>query len=360
MQEEKSEPQIEKKPSGHGLAIILLWVSILIFSAGSSIVAKLGLLGAHHLVEGRNPVSFCNVLFAANIIAGVTLLIIHRKSWTASELRKIKGSEWVHMVIIAILSGVISPSLFFIGLMLTEVINVVLISTLDIPLALFFAWLILKERSNFGTILSASITLLGIILTFYLHQIAYMPMEMKMTMINIGEGPVAHFLARLPKSGELCIAAATIIGVISTVYSRKVLDTVSIGIFSVFRMIIGAIIFFFIVIIMLGWVHFIDIFNPFLLRWMLVYGIGILALGLFFWYKGMQSSTSADLTIANSFSPVAGIAFAYFILGEIPQLGQVIGGAVIILGIAVGLFFKLREERLKKIGKQKPCPFSGV
>ncbi len=325
------------------IALLYLWISILIFSAANSVISKLGVLGAMHLVDGRNPISFCNVLFAANVIAGVTLLVIHRKCWTGKVLKKISRSNWLNMLLLAFLSGVVGPSLFFIGLMLTEVINVVLISTVDIPLTLLMAWILMKERPSWGTVVAALVTVIGIIAVFWLYEPVLMPMGMRMTMVNLGDGPLAYLLARVSYSGEICIALAVFFTVFSVEYTRKALSNVPTGIFSVFRMLVGAIIFFVIVLIMLGWVHFIDIFNPYLLAWMAFYGGVIISLGLYLWYKGLRETTAADLTTANSFQPIAGIFFAYLILGEIPQFGQIVGGMIVLLGIAIALWNKLHK-----------------
>lgn len=243
--------------------------------------------------------------------------------------------------------------------MLTEVINVVLISVIDIPLTLLLAWILLKERPSFGISIAAFIAMSGILITFFLHE-EVMPETMKMSMVNIGEGPVAQLLTRLPKAGEICIALATFFTVFSVEFSRKFLNEVPIGIYGVFRMVIGAIIFFIIAASLLGFVHFIDLLNPFLLEWMLVYGIGVIALGLYFWDRALVETSSGDLAIANAFSPVAGIFFAYLILGEVPEFGQIIGGSIILIGIAIGLFAKLKKDREEKIGYKKPRSFSGV
>lgn len=333
---------------------------MLVFAAANSVIAKLGLLGAHNLIDGRNPISFCNVLFAANLIAGLTLLGIHQKAWRSQTLRKITVKEWILMTFLAFFSGVVGPTLFFLGLMLTQVINVVLIATIEIPLTLFFGWVLFKEKPLLGVIFGAFLTLVGVTLTFFLHQPEAMPMHMKMTMINIGKGPIAHILATLPRAGEICIALSTLVIVISVEGSRKYLAAVPEGIVGVYRMVVGAIIFFVIVLIMLGWVHFIDIFSPFLWEWMLLYGGVIIAGGLYCWYRGIKSTTSSDLAITNSFSPIAGIFFAFLILGEIPERGQIIGGVVIIFGIFIALVEKIRREKARSIQREKPKSFSGV
>ena len=49
---------------------IYLWFAILIFGAASAVVAKLIMIGENALLDGRNPIAFCNLLFAGNVVAG--------------------------------------------------------------------------------------------------------------------------------------------------------------------------------------------------------------------------------------------------------------------------------------------------
>jgi drug/metabolite transporter (DMT)-like permease len=48
---------------------------------------------------------------------------------------------------------------------------------------------------------------------------------------------------------------------------------------------------------------------------------------------GLKSSGASDVSLASSFSPIAGILAAYLILGEAPTMAQYIGGSLIIVGI---------------------------
>ena len=50
-----------------------LWIAILIFAAAASVVARLVEIGEANLIDGRNPISFCNLLFAGNLVAALTL-----------------------------------------------------------------------------------------------------------------------------------------------------------------------------------------------------------------------------------------------------------------------------------------------
>ena len=156
--------------------VFWLWISILIFAASNSVVAKIGQLGAMHPINGRNPISFCNLFFAGNLIAGITLLAVYRKDWHPDSIKAVPFKIWCSMLLIILMSGVVAPAFFFIALMMTEVTNVVLISTLDVPLSLIFAFLMFRERpGGFGAV-GALVSTLGIVAIFMLDQ---QPMEHK-------------------------------------------------------------------------------------------------------------------------------------------------------------------------------------
>ena len=56
-----------------------LWIAILIFAAAASVVARLVEIGEANLIDGRNPISFCNLLFAGNLVAALTLLALYHR-----------------------------------------------------------------------------------------------------------------------------------------------------------------------------------------------------------------------------------------------------------------------------------------
>ena len=67
----------------------LLWYSIIIFGAAGSIVHVLAELGIQHSINGRNAISFCNLLFAGNACAVIVLFAVHRDQWTRKNLRNL-------------------------------------------------------------------------------------------------------------------------------------------------------------------------------------------------------------------------------------------------------------------------------
>ncbi|MCB1067348.1 MAG: DMT family transporter [Simkania sp.] len=348
-----------KPPAPRNLTLFWLWISILIFAASNAVVAKIGELGAMHPTpSGHNPISFCNLFFAGNVLAGITLLIVYRKNWKLNELKQVPLKLWICMLVLILFAGVLAPAFYFMALMLTEVTNVVLISTIDVPLSLFFAYLFFREKARLTAVLGALIAFGGIILIFFLNQ---PPMENRMTMkmIDVGNPAVNHFLQMLPKSGEILTTLATLMSIIAVQISRSLLQSVSVGIFSVLRMIVGVIFFSIIVMSVFGVHHFDELFSPFLWQWMLVYGALIIVVGQITWYKGVKKASSADISMATALTPIAGTLFAYLILGEIPNKAQIIGGIVILIGIGVSLIGEIRAAR-RKVTHERSGSFEGI
>jgi len=347
------------KPASRNFTLVWLWISILIFAASNAVVAKIGELGAMHPTpSGHNPISFCNLFFAGNLLAGITLLIVYRKNWRLQELKKVPFKIWICMFVLILFAGVLAPAFYFIALMLTEVTNVVLISTIEVPLSLFFAYLFFREKARLTAIIGALVAFGGIILIFVLKQ-PPMQHQMTMKMIDVGNPAVNHFLQTLPKGGEILTTLATLMSIVAVQISRSLLKSVSVGVFSVMRMVVGVILFSIIVMSVFGVHHFDDLLSPFLWEWMLVYGALIIVVGQIMWFKGVKKASSADISMATALTPIAGTLFAYLILGEIPNKAQIIGGIVILIGIAVSLIGELQAER-RKVKHERPGSFEGV
>lgn len=319
----------------------LLWYSIIVFGAAGSIVHILAELGTQHTVDGRNVISFCNLLFAGNACAVIVLFAVHRKQWTLENLRKLTNIEWLFLFILALLANCLAPWLFFVAIESTMVTNVVLISQIEPPLLLFLAWLVFKDSIGKWSFIGSIICLVGVAL------IALLQPQTEDLIIG---------------RGELFAGGAAIIYAMSTVLAKLYLKNVPVGIFSVFRSAVGTVVFFIIASYLFGLGHFIDLGSPFLWKWMLVYGGIIIVTGQLAWDSGVRKSQSTDVSLATSFAPVAGVLAAYLILGEQLSQAHYIGGAILLLGITIslyGTFQKHREEKAQEVGIQKedavPC-----
>lgn len=295
-----------------------LWVAVLIFGASSAVTRKITEIGAQNFVNGRNPISLCNVLFVGNLCALIVLIAIYGKQWNRARLSQLSRREWLGLGMIAVLAGALAPGLIFQALAITPVTSVVLIGRLEPPLTLALSIWFLHDRVNSWAAIGAIVAFIGVALTIVLQPVQQPLMQMGGLQVGLGE-----LLAML---GAIALSCATIIG-------KKRLGKVPLGIYSIVRTGLGTLIFFGIALVLYGRDHFTDAFSPFLWQWMLLYGVIIVVVGQSFWTVGLRGTSVSTATIIGSFAPIAGILAAYLILNEIPTNAQYIGGAVILLGL---------------------------
>jgi len=323
------------QPSGR----VYLMVAIIIFGAANAITRKLTDIGASNLVDGRNPISFCNVLFVGNVCALVLLALIYHQQWRLPQLRQISWRQWLTLTVIAILSAAVVPTLIFTALSITSVNTVILLGQIDTPLVLALSVLVLGERVNLWVVLGAILAFIGVALTVLLQP----PTEDMMAMgmgFQLGVGEWLTLLAAVFKA-------------ISNLISKVSLQQVPLGIFNVYRMLVGTIVFFVATTVLYGAEHFMDVTSPFLWQWMLIYAAVIVVGGQFAWFSGLKRSTASEISLATAFTPIAGVLAAFLVLGEAPTTAQYIGGGVIMVGI---LLNQIGVRRLNAATRPAPPP----
>lgn len=315
---------------------IYLWFAIIIFGASSAVTRKLTDIGSHHLINGRNPISLCNVLFVGNLSALIVLIVIYRKKLNRIFFKQLSRQEWISLIWVAILSGAIAPGLIFQALAFTQVNNVVIIGRLEPPLTLALSVWLLSEKLNFWEIIGAIVTFFGITFTIFLQPPSANMMTMGSFSIGIGEV--------LAATGAIALAVSTII-------SKRYLSLIPIGIYSIVRTALGTVIFFLSALLIYGKEHFQDAFSPFLWEWMLLYGVVIVVIGQSFWTRGLRTTKVSTASLLGSFTPIVGIIAAYSILHEAPTNAQYIGGCAILIGIFIshiGIRRKMGSQSIEK------------
>ncbi len=294
---------------------IYLWLAVLIFGASGSITRKLTEIGASQFMDGHNPISLCNVLFVGNLCALGIMSIVYRHQLTAANFAKISRREWADLLIAAILAGALAPAAIFRALALSPVNNIILLGRLEVPLILILSGIFLKERLHRSQKIGAAIALTGILIAV------------------MGNQPTAALTQFTVGQGEILTIIAAVFLSISNLISKTKLLTIPLGIDSVVRTGLGAIIFFLLAVRLYGAGHFMELFSPFLWQWMLVYGAIIVVVGQSFWIKGLKESPIAVAAIISCFHPIAGMFFAYWILAESPTTAQVVGSIILLLGL---------------------------
>lgn len=292
---------------------VMVWGAFALFALAKSVIHILTEFGAQNLVDGRNPITFCNVLFAGNVVAAVTLFLLHREDWTEANLRRMSKGDWISIAVMGLLSGALAPAFGFIALAHTSVSNVVFLGRVEPILFLVLAMVFLGARPDRWAVVGAMASAFGVVTILYLQ-------GLDQGGFHLGKG---EFYAIL--------TAVTL--AIGTILSKIRLSSVPFGIFCVLRMVIGATIYFAWVIQWYGWEHFIDLLAPVLWQWMVIYGVVIVAGGQILFLRGIKLAEAQDVTLAAAFSPILAVFFAFVLLCEEPSRPVQVGGAIIMAGI---------------------------
>ncbi|MCJ8280118.1 MAG: DMT family transporter, partial [Rivularia sp. ALOHA_DT_140] len=239
---------------------------------------------------------------------------------------------------VSLLSGALAPAVIFEALARTQATNVVLISRLEPPLVLALSFFLLNERVNLLQVIGAVVSFIGICTIVLLQTF----LENMMS----AEGFSAIGL------GELLTVVGAVSLAIATILSKKSLDNITPGFYSLFRTVLGAIIFFIAAMMLYGPSHFMDVFSPILWQWMLLSGAVIVALGQSFWFIGLDGSPSSKISLAGSFIPISGIVAAFFVLGEVPTVAQYIGGSIVVIGIFISQI-GIRQQNKRLNNREK-------
>lgn len=307
-------------------AVLLVWGAVLVFAAANSVIQLLTQFGAANPVEGRNAISFCNVLFVGNLCAAVTLFTRFRKAWTREALGRLSGGDWAMMTVVALLSGALAPSFLFLAIENTTVTNVVLVGRLEPLLILLLGMLVLKDFPDKWAAGGTLLAVAGAVTAFLLQ----------------GGGPETF------GKGEYQAAAGAATLALSTIISKRRLARIPLGIFSTYRTALGTVFFFVAAVYLFGIGHFMDAFSPVLWQWMVVYGAVIVVGGQLLWFKGISTAAAQDISLATSFSPIAGLAFAFLLLDEVPTPAVLTGAAIILGGILCAQVGRALERKLRE------------
>lgn len=320
--------------------ILFAWVAVIIYAASNSIVTLLVNMGAAMPVEGgRNAITYTNLLLLGSLLSLIPLSVMFRRDLTRTNLRALRRRDWTLMTISAVLSSALTPGLFFYALANTTVTNVVLITRIEPPLFLLAALFILNERFRAHAMLASLVALTGAVVIIGWHEGG--------SLLALGQG-------------EWAAIAATVSYVASTIVTRAGVQSVPMGLFSVYRTIAGAAVYFAAISLIYGPEVFRDIFSPVLWSWVWVYTGIVIVLGQVAWAMALKYARSGDLALATSFSPLAGILMAMVLLGENPGPGLLPGAAIIMVSILMGRGVFARRASPRPVTRAPvsvcPCP----
>ncbi|HHT9784115.1 TPA: EamA family transporter, partial [Legionella pneumophila] len=171
--------------------------------------------------------------------------------------------------------------------------------------------------------------------------------------------PLYIFLKSRPYLGEVFILSAVVFKTFNIKLEIEGIKTMPIGLYNILSISLGIIYFGIIIVLTIGWVHFSEIFSPFLWKWMVVYGVLIVALGTYFKFMGLKQSNLAEIVISFSTIPLFSIFFTQLILDKSPDQAQWAGMFFVLSGIALAIYGRLNMLE-KKTNLETPPAFTGT
>ncbi len=227
----------------------------------------------------------------------------------------------IKIFLVSIIACTIQYSLTFSGLNLIDASSAVLFVQCEVPFGVLIAYIFLREKPQFKNIVGIIIAFIGLIILSGSPNLEGKYIGVALVLAGAFTWALGQILIK-PISAKLN-------GIVLTAW---------IGIFAGPQLIISS--------------HFIEgdvvnnILNADLKAWVIVLYLGILmnALGYSMWYYVLGKYPVNKILPVMLLLPVTGVITAIIFLGERPDTKVFIGGSIIIFGVALILF-----ERLKKI-----------
>ncbi|MGD1848973.1 MAG: DMT family transporter [Salibacteraceae bacterium] len=302
---------------------ISILVALVCFALASPVVKLLGETGG----EVGNAISFCNLLFIGNLLAGIMVLVSFGAKGIVKELVSFKPKQYL-ILLVCIVIAALYPGLIYTALESTTVTNVVMLSRFESILYGLLAWVVFRNVLNRNELIGFGIIGAGVLSIVYIK-------EMYMF-----------------RNGDMVVLMAAAVEAVAIVVSKETLKFCSLRTFLFVRNFFSAIAFFVIAIQLYGAHHFAEAFHPKLWLLMAIYSVVIIILGQFMWYRGIKSASSDVVSNLTMITPFLTLAFAFLLLGETPDLYESIAIAVILTGMIVAkIKVKGKDETVTQVDK---------
>lgn len=262
-------------------------------------------------ILGKYGVSLIHPLFFAaltNLIAAASLIVFILFRGNPLHLL-INKKYFFSLLLIAFFGTTLSNILFFYGVRLTSGINSAILLQIEPIYALFIGYLLLNERITLRQIISTFIIIFGTILVVY-------------------QGTLKL------NWGDLLVLATPLCYQIGHFFSKRLLrrNDLSPLFIAAGRTLYGGI-FLFVLSQIVGIHEFDRLKEANILAILFFYGVVVYALTYYTFYESIKRINLSKATAIISAYPAVSIILAWFILREVPDLYQMSGFIIILLGI---------------------------
>ena len=302
-----------------------------------SIVALLHDIGAQNLIDGRNPVSFCNVLFISQLVSLASFLLLFPSDLTRANFAKLTRRKALALLAYVAVGSVLVQLFYFYALAHADIADIVLVSSLQIPLAALLNIFLFREllvRRQMG---GHALLLIGIAMPLSLSLLAGM------------SGTDTTGLA-LAFAAMLCGTACGLLA--------KYLSDLPLGVIGVTASALAALFFFVFASLYFGVEHFRDLLTPYVWQLVFVYAIAIVVCRHIIRQMSFRRASNQAINTISASYPALAVLCGFAVAGQIPSATQLLGIACIIPGIVLAL--NAGTRRFSFIEKQNRVSGGGV
>ncbi|MFH0862628.1 MAG: DMT family transporter [Candidatus Altiarchaeota archaeon] len=260
-----------------------------------------------------------------SVSAAIILFFILEGEKKMGEIWKLKRSQFVALLAIGIISGVMAQLLYVTGLRDTTATNAVLLTRLNSMLIAVLGILLIKERPTWNHGVGAALMVIGVLM--------------------IATKSFSQELAMMRGDGLLILAA--VFWAVANIIMKKYLSDVRPEI-----IVIGYFGFSGAVLLGICGTQIPAMLSASTVALLTGQVILVGVIGRYLWYYSLEHTTACNVGLASLSMPLFGVVYAVILLGERLMPYQAVGGFLIIAGLAAIEYHEVchsdAEHRLKR------------
>ena len=273
--------------------------------------------GVAHVLVPWNP---WNALLAGNLCAAALLLVWHQPRLMLQQAQQTSWRSWLLILVDAALASSLS-ALIFVGLESTSASNAILIGRLAPVLYALLGAVFFRSRVSAQEWFGYGFIIVGV-----------------MGIVLIGNHEVI-------RRGDLLILVSTLVFAISSILGKAaVKEAVDVELLLFARNVVSSLLFFGVAGSLLGFQQFEPLSHALFWLIMLLYAGLLIVVSQYLWYHSSRSLSTISMGRWAAPGPLIGLLAAFLVTGDRPSAAQLLGAAVIVLGVTITTLKATRPE----------------
>jgi len=233
----------------------------------------------------------------------VMILEARHKIW---EIGKLTRKEFIVLLMVGLISGLMAQLIYVTGLKESTATNAVLLTRLNSLLIAFFGVIILKEKMTLNHVVGAVLMVLGVVIIATKN----FSVEVK------------------PTQGDGLLIIAAVLWAAANILMKKYLSKVPPEV-----IVIGYNGFSGIILLSMTANQIMPEFNIHVLAYLTGMIVLVSIIGRYLWYFSLEHTDACNVGLASLTIPLFGVFYSVFLLGEVLQTYQLIGGLMVFAGL---------------------------